>query len=126
MQHLTIRKVFALMVAIPLFLGMTWFFGIYMQPQGTDGAGFAAILILSSAAISIYVYGWLARTGARVRFRNRGVDGVDRDWGMGLMGASQHQANKRRRDDTDGDDFSGRRSSDEMNADGDVDEGGIS
>jgi hypothetical protein len=126
-MRLNFRKLFALLVAILLFASLSWFFGIFLQPQGGDGAGFAITLILVSAAVSIYVFAWLARPGPLVNLRNRGVDGVDRDDGMGLMGASQHQSGRRRRDDTDGDDLGGRRSSNNLDGDGDGDmsDGGI-
>jgi hypothetical protein len=124
-MRLNLRKLVALLVAAPLFTGLAWFFGIFLQPQGGDGAGFALTLILVSAAISIYVYAWLARPGPLVNLRNRGVDGVDRDYGMGLMGASHQQSGRRRRDETDGDDFGGRRSSNDLDGDGDMSDGGI-
>jgi hypothetical protein len=103
-------------VAAPLFVSLTWFFGIYMQPQGSTGAGFAAILIFISAIASVIVYSWLMRPGPKVRFRNRGVEGFDKDWGIGLTGLSQKQGRRRRDDDADPDDLGGRRSS------GDVDD----
>lgn len=124
-MRLSFRKFFALIIAAPIFVALTWFFGIYMQPQGSTGAGFAAGLIGISALLSLWIYAWLVRPGPLVRFRNRGVDGVDRDWGMGLMGASQNNQGKRRRDD-DFDDHGGRRSADDLDDDGgDMDEGGL-
>ncbi|OLF80754.1 hypothetical protein AWH62_14745 [Maricaulis sp. W15] len=113
-----IRQVFAISVSAPLFVALAWFFGVFLQPQGETGAGFALILILASAIAAIWLYAWLMRPGRKVRFRNRGVDGFDRDWGVGLTGLSQHQSGRRRRDDTDGDDLGGRRNS------GDMDDGG--
>ncbi len=61
-----------------------------------------------------------------MRFRNRGVDGIDKDWGgVGLTGYAQHQDGRRRRDDTDGDDLGGRRSSDDVDGDGDIEDGSL-
>ncbi|MBO6795964.1 hypothetical protein [Maricaulis sp.] len=120
----TFKRFFSLLVAAPLFVSLTWFFGIYMQPQGSTGAGFAGILIFISAIASIIVYSWLMRPGPKVRFRNRGVDGFDKDWGIGLTGLSQKQGRRRRDDDADPDDLGGRRSSGDMDdADGLGDEG---
>ncbi|WP_291845519.1 hypothetical protein [Maricaulis sp.] len=109
-----IRRFFAISVSAPLFVALAWFFGIFLHPQGETGAGFALILILVSAIASIWLYGWLMRPGRKVRFRNRGVDGFDRDWGVGLTGYSQAKDGRRRRDDTDGDDLGGRRNSGDM------------
>lgn len=115
----TIRNIFALMVAAPLFIGLTWFFGIYLHPQGTTGAGFAAVLIFGSAIASMLVFRWLARPGPKVQFRNKGVDGYDRDFGLGLTGYAEHQSSRRRRDDDpDPDSVGGRRNSGEGDLDG--------
>lgn len=122
-MKLTVRRFFSLLVAAPLFVALAWFFGVFLQPQGATGAGFSLVLILISAFASIFVFSWLARPGRKVRFRNRGVDGVDKDWGVGLMGASHQHASKRRRDDTDGEDFGGRRSSNDLDTDGEIDDG---
>lgn len=122
-MKLGFRRIFSILVAAPLFVSLAWFFGVFLQPNGAAGASFSFILILLSAAASIFVYGWLMRPGPKVRFRNRGVEGMEKDWGVGLMGASHQQANKRRRDDTDGDDFGSRRSSNDMDGDADVDDG---
>ena len=122
----TIRRVFGLTIAAPLFLSLTWFFGIYLHPQGSTGAGFSGILILLSAIASMLVYGWIVRPGPKVRFRHRGVDGYDKDWGMGLTGYAQSKGSRRRRDDdADPDDIGGRRSSGDADgdADGDLDGG---
>lgn len=119
---LAIKRVFALAVAVPIFLALTWFFGIYAQPQGTAGAGFAFTLIALSAVFSIIVYAWLMRPGPKVRFRNRGVEGFDKDWGMGLTGYGAKQGGKRRRDDDpDPDSLGGRRGSGDVDGDGDAD-----
>lgn len=107
----TIRRIFALGIAAPLFLGLTWFFGIYLQPQGSTGAGFAFTLIAISAIASMIVYRWLARPGPKVRFRNKGVEGFDKDWGLGLTGYGERSARRRRDDDMDPDDLGGRRGS---------------
>ncbi len=108
----TIRRLFAIMIAAPLFVGLTWFFGIYLHPQGSTGAGFAAVLILLSAIASIIVYRWLASPGPKANFRNKGVDGYDRDFGLGLTGYSEHKGGRRRRDDDpDPDSVGGRRNS---------------
>jgi hypothetical protein len=115
MMRLGFRKFFSLLVAAPLFVSLAWFFGVFLQPQGSVGAGFAGTLILLSAIASLWVYTWLMHPGPKMRFRNRGVDGVDRDWGMGLMGASHHSAKRRREDDAD--DLGGRRSSSDMDED---------
>jgi peptidoglycan biosynthesis protein MviN/MurJ (putative lipid II flippase) len=116
-MRLTIRKLFSLMVAAPLFVSLAWFFGIFLQPQGSVGAGFAATLIGLSAFAAMWVYSWIMHPGPKMQFRNRGVDGVDRDWGMGMMGAS-HRGGKRRRED-DADDLGGRRSSSDLDDDAD-------
>ncbi|MBR9825133.1 MAG: hypothetical protein GYB36_04925 [Alphaproteobacteria bacterium] len=114
----TIRHLFAIMVTAPLFLGLTWFFGIYLHPQGSTGAGFSFVLILLSAIASLVVYRWLARPGPKVRFRNKGVDGYDRDFGLGMTGYAEHKGARRRRDDDpDPDSVGGRRNS----GDGDLD-----
>lgn len=113
-----IRQFFAISVSAPLFVALAWFFGIFLQPQGETGAGFALILILASAIAAIWLYAWLMRPGRKVNFRNRGVDGFDRDWGVGMTGYSTHKDGRRRRDDTDGDDLGGRRSADDMDDEG--------
>ncbi|WP_300544049.1 hypothetical protein [Maricaulis sp.] len=123
MHH--VRKFFAILVSAPLFIFLAWFFGIFMQPQGEIGAGFALGLIAASALAALWVYGWLMRPGPKMRFRNRGVDGYDRDWGMGLTGYAGHKdGGRRRRDDDTPDDLGGRRSSGEMDGDADGLEGG--
>ena len=113
-----IRQFFAISVSAPLFVALAWFFGVFLQPQGETGAGFALILILVSAIISIWLYAWLMRPGKKVNFRNRGVDGFDRDWGVGMTGYSTQKDGRRRRDDTDGDDLGGRRKADDLDDDG--------
>ncbi|MDF1769140.1 hypothetical protein [Maricaulis sp.] len=123
MRTNSIRKFFAISVSAPLFVGLSWFFGVFLQPQGETGAGFALILILISAVAAIWLYGWLMRPGRKVHFRNRGVDGFDRDWGVGMTGYSQTKGGRRRRDDSDGDDLGGRRNSGDMD-DGTDDVGG--
>jgi len=123
-----IRKFFALLVSVPMFLFLAWFFGSFIQVQGEGGAAFAIGFLIASAAASLYVYFWLARPGPLAQFRNRGVDGVDRDGaiGMGMLGNSQHQSARRRRDETDGDDFSSRRSPGSGDdADGDMGDSGL-
>ena len=121
-----VRRAFAFMVSVPLFRALAWFFGIFLQPQGQIGAGFAAGLILISALASLWVHAWILKPGPKLRFRNRGVDGYDRDWGVGLTGYAEHQrGGRRRRDDDGGDDLGGRRSSGDMDdADGDSMEDG--
>ncbi|MEA1940790.1 MAG: hypothetical protein U9P68_00950 [Pseudomonadota bacterium] len=119
----SVRKVFAIAVAAPLFVFLAWFFGVFLQPQGTVGAGFAAGLITVSAIASLWAYAWILKPGPKMRFRNRGVDGFDKDWGVGLTGYAQHKDGRRRRDDTDGDDLGGRRSSDDADGDGDMEDG---
>ena len=117
-----IRKFLAMLVAVPLFAFLAWLFGIFFQPQGDVGAGFAAFFIFVSALVALWVYAWLVRPGPKARFRNRGVDGFDRDFGVGLLGASEHQ--RRRRDDGEGDDMGGRRKSGDTEEDGgEVDDG---
>lgn len=111
----TLRRLIALGVAAPLFLGLTWFFGIYLQPQGSTGAGFALALIIISAIAAIIVYAWLAQPGPKVRFRNRGVEGFDKDWGLGLTGYGERAGRRRREDDTDPDSIGGRRGADDAN-----------
>lgn len=120
-----VRRFFAILVAAPVFVFLAWFFGIFLQPQGQLGAGFAAGLIAISALAALWVYAWLVRPGPKMRFRNRGVDGIDKDWGVGLTGYAQHQDGRRRRDDTDGDDLGGRRSSDDVDGDGDIEDGSL-
>tara|TARA_R110000744_G_scaffold84678_3_gene165657 strand:- start:13528 stop:13866 length:339 start_codon:yes stop_codon:yes gene_type:complete len=100
-----IRQGFALLIAAPLFVFLAWFFGIFMQPQGTVGAGLALVLILGSAITALLTYRWLARPGPKLSFRNRGVDGVDSGVGIGMMGLSQHDSAGRRRDDNGSDHF---------------------
>jgi hypothetical protein len=119
-MSISFKKIMALLVAVPLFVALAWFFGVFLQPQGGGGAGFAFGLILASAAVSIFVFSWIASPGPLARFRHRGVDGVERDdHGAGLFGLGAHKDARRRRDETDGEDFSGgRRSS------GDVDDMG--
>ena len=116
-----VRRAFAFMVSVPLFLALAWFFGIFLQPQGQIGAGFAAGLILVSALAALWVPAWILKPGPKLRFRNRGVDGYDRDWGVGLTGYAEHQrGGRRRREDETGDDLGGRRNSGDMDdADGD-------
>ena len=116
-----VRRAFAFMVSVPLFLALAWFFGIFLQPQGQIGAGFAAGLILVSALAALWVHAWILKPGPKLRFRKRGVDGYDRDWGVGLTGYAEHQrGGRRRREDETGDDLGGRRNSGDMDdADGD-------
>lgn len=118
MRANSIRKAFAIAVSVPLFLFLAWFFGVFMQPQGGIGAGFAFGLIGLSAIAALWVHAWILKPGPKLRFRNRGIDGYDRDWGVGLTGYSAHQ-DKRRRDDSDGDDLGGRRSSNDIDEDAD-------
>jgi hypothetical protein len=100
-----IRRGFALLVAVPLFVFLAWFFGIFLHPQGAAGAGFSLVLILLSAVMALITYRWLARPGQPIYFRNRGVDGVDSGVGIGMMGLSQHDSAGRRRDDNGSDHF---------------------
>ena len=100
-----IRQAFALLVAAPLFVFLAWFFGIFLHPQGAVGAGFSLVLILGSAIMALLTYRWLARSGPKLYFRNRGVDGVDSGVGIGMMGLSQHDSAGRRRDDNASDHF---------------------
>ncbi|MDG1418921.1 MAG: hypothetical protein P8J78_01490 [Maricaulis sp.] len=123
-MSISFKKIMALLVAVPLFLSLAWFFGVFLNPQGGGGAGFAFGLILASAAASIFVFSWIASPGPLVQLRHRGVDGVERgDHGVGLFGLGAHKDARRRRDETDGEDFSnGRRASSDMVGDGDVDD----
>ncbi len=100
-----IRRGFAILIAVPMFVFLAWLFGIFFHPQGGVGGGFAVILILGSAIVSLLTYRWLARPGPKLHFRNRGVDGVDSGVGIGMMGLSQHDSAGRRRDDNGGDHF---------------------
>lgn len=119
MRSHRIRKVFAFTVSVPLFVFLAWLFGIFMQPQGDVGAGFALGLILISAIAALWVHAWILKPGPKLRFRNRGVDGYDRDWGVGLTGYSARQDKRRRDDDDTGDDLGGRRSSGDLDEDAD-------
>ena len=116
-MRLSFRIIFALIVSAFLFVALAWFFGVFLNPVGSNGAGFAIGLIFFSALAALYVFNWLARPGPKANFRNRGVDGVDKGWGAGMMGASQHSAGRRRRDD-DADDYGGRRSASDLDDDG--------
>lgn len=120
-----VRKAFAILIAASLFICLAWFFGVFLQPQGTVGAAFAAGLIAISALAALWIYAWIMKPGPKLRFRNRGVDGFDKDWGVGMTGYAQHKDGRRRRDDSDGDDLGGRRSSDEMDEDGDLGDGSL-
>lgn len=117
------RKLFAIVIAASLFGFLSWFFGIFIQPQGTQGAGFALGLIAASAVASLIVYSWLATPGPLARFRNRGVDGMDKDWGVGMVAEGQRQKQRRRDEDADPEDIGGRRSSGDI--DSDMDDGAM-
>jgi len=116
-----IRKFFAVTISVGLFFCLAWVFGIFMQPQGGVGAIFALVLIGFCALGALWVHGWIMKPGPKMRFRNRGIDGYDRDWGVGMTGYAEHQrGGRRRRDDDSADDPGNRRSSDA----GDMDEAG--
>jgi len=116
----TLRKIFAILIAAPLFVFLAYVFGVFLNPQGQAGWIAAIVLIGVSAIASLVVYGWIMR-GARVAPMNKGHDD-GRGVGLGLLGASA--AGRRRRDETDGDDFgSRRRDSADQDSDGDGDAG---
>ena len=121
MRGRPVLKTFAIIVSVTIFACLAWFFGVFMHPQGQMGAILALALIGFSAVASLLVYGWIMRPGPKAQFRDKGVAGPDREWGMGLMGAAEH---RRRREDPDGDDFGGRNKSGDAD-DMDADEAGI-
>lgn len=101
----TVRKIFALLIAAPLFVFLAYVFGVFLNPQGQAGWVASLLLIAVSALASLYIYGWIMR-GARTGDLHKGHDD-GRGVGLGLLGASA--AGRRRREDTDGDDFGTRR-----------------
>ncbi len=105
-----IRRVFAAIVSIALFVFLTYVFTLFMQPQGRNGWVAALVLVTVSATGCILLYGWLAKSGRKIRL-DPGLD--DRDagsLGLGLTGLGV--AGRRRRDDADPDDSGGRRRQD--------------
>lgn len=118
-----LRKIFAILIAAPLFVFLAYVFGVFLNPQGQAGWVAAIVLIGVSAIVSLIVYGWIMR-GARVPPMNKGHDD-GRGVGLGLLGASA--AGRRRRDEHDGDDFGSRRrdAADSNDSDGDSDGAGL-
>jgi len=101
-----IKKAFAILIAAPLFVFLAYVFGVFLNPQGGAGLVAALVLITISALVSLFVYGWIMR-GAPIGQLNPGIDD-GKGVGLGLLGSAQ---DRRRRDETDGDDFGGRRGS---------------
>ncbi len=95
-----IRRFFAAVVSVGLFLFLTYVFAIFMNPQG-QGGWIAALIMIGTTAIGcMLLYGWMASGGAsRLDRRVRTDTG---SLGLGLSGVGI-VASRRRRDDADGD-----------------------
>lgn len=48
--------------------------------------GFVVIFIFIFVIVFVIVYSWLMCFGFKVWFCNCGVEGFDKDWGIGLIG----------------------------------------
>ncbi|GJL96451.1 MAG: hypothetical protein DHS20C06_02680 [Hyphobacterium sp.] len=101
-----IRRLFAALVSIGLFIFLTYVFAVFLNPVGQAGWITALVLIGGSAIAALLVYAWLAKPGRRMRL-NPGIDAEGSAIGLGLTGVGM--AGRRRRDDADPDDFGGRR-----------------
>ena len=105
-----IRRVFAAIISVGLFIFLTYVFTLFMEPQGRNGWVAAAIIVGVSAIGCILLYAWLAKSGRKIRL-DPGLGDQDAGaLGLGLTGVGM--AGRRRRDDADPDDFGGRRRSD--------------
>jgi len=110
-----LRRLFAALMSIGLFVFLTYIFAVFLEPVGQAGWITALILISVSAIASMLIYGWLSKPGRRIRL-NPGIDAEGSAIGLGLTGVGM--AGRRRRDDADPDDFGGRRDSDSDGDDG--------
>ncbi|PIW27495.1 MAG: hypothetical protein COW29_11165 [Rhodobacterales bacterium CG15_BIG_FIL_POST_REV_8_21_14_020_59_13] len=122
-----IRRVFAAILSVGLFVFLTYVFTLFMHPQGRNGWVAALIFIGISAIGCILLYAWLAKPGRKIRL-DPGMDTKDAgSLGLGLTGLG---AAERRRDDTDPDDSGGRgrqdRDGEENSDDADDDLTGLS
>lgn len=119
---LAIRRFFSALVAVGLFAFLGYVFTLFLEPQGQGGWITAVILVVLSAIASLFVYRWLAVPG-RSRFRDAGMEDDGSGLGLGLLGTS---ADRRRRDEPDGDDLgSGRRGHHDDGVDADDDPSGL-
>ena len=60
----TLRRIFALIISVSVFLFLTYVFGIFMNPQG-QGGWIAALLLIGTTSIGcLLLYGWIARGGS--------------------------------------------------------------
>jgi hypothetical protein len=117
-----IRRLFAALVSIGLFVFLAYVFAVFLDPVGQAGWITALILISVSAIASILIYTWLAKPGRRINL-NRGIDAEGSAIGLGLTGVGM--AGRRRRDDADPDDFGGRRDR-QQDGNSESDDGGTS
>lgn len=112
----SIRKGFAILIAGSLFLFLAYVFTLFLNPQNATGLGFSAVLVLLSAGLAIYVYGWIAGAWGGIGFSHRPhPDMLDKGWGVGLVGLGQARRRDpdiddggtmdRRRGDSGDDDF---------------------
>lgn len=123
-----IRRVFAAILSVSLFVFLTYVFTLFMHPQGRNGWVAALIFIGISAIGCILLYAWIAKPGRKIRL-DPGMDTKDAgSLGLGLTGLGA--AERRRRDDTDPDDSGGRgrqdRDGEENSDDADDDLTGLS
>lgn len=116
-----IRRVFAALFSIGLFVFLTYVFAVFLNPVGQAGWITALVLISVSAIAALLVYAWLAKPGRQTRL-NPGVDAEGSAIGLGLTGVGM--AGRRRRDDADPDDFGGRRDR-QQESDSENDAGGF-
>ena len=115
-----IRRVFAALVSIGLFVFLTYVFSVFLNPQGQSGWVTALVLVSVSAIGCILLYGWMATPGRRIEL-DPGLDEDGGSIGLGLTGVGM--ANRRRRDEGDPDDVGGRRRRDSDDDTDDTDAG---
>lgn len=118
-----LRRGFAFIVSVGLFVFLAYVFTLFFEPQGQDGWVAALILIGVSAVGCVMLYAWLAKPGRK--FRSRELDDPDPGaLGLGLTGLGAGA--RRRRDDVEPDSVGGRRrdrNDDDTNNDGEFDRG---
>ena len=114
-----IRRAFAFIVSVGLFLFLAYVFTLFFEPQGQDGWVAALILIGVSGIACVLLYAWMAKPGRK--FRSREIDDSDPGAiGLGLTGLGVGA--RRRRDDVEPDNLGGRRRDNDGETDGDLGE----
>jgi MYXO-CTERM domain-containing protein len=111
-----IRRAFAFIVSVGLFLFLTYVFTLFFEPQGQDGWVTALILIGVSGIGCVLLYAWIAKPGRKLRSREPD-DSDPGALGLGLTGLGVGA--RRRRDDVEPDNLGGRRR--DRDSDGETD-----